>query len=35
MLGMIEESKLAKSIRKGEEKRVGFKVYVYAFQITN
>ena len=32
---MIEESKLAKSIRKGEEKRVGFKVYVYAFQITN
>ena len=31
VLGMIEESELAKSIRKGEEKRVRFNVYVYAF----
>jgi protein phosphatase 1 regulatory subunit 37 len=32
--GMIEESELAKSIRKGEEKRVCFNIRVYSFQIT-
>ena len=32
--GMIEESELARSIRKGEEKRVCFNVYVHSFQIT-
>ena len=31
--GMIEESELAKSIRKGEEKRVRSNVNVYTFQI--
>lgn len=29
--GMIEESELAKSIRKGEEKMVCSNVYVYSF----
>lgn len=31
--GMIEESELAKSIRKGEEKRVCCNVYLCSFQI--
>ena len=31
--GMIEESELAKSIRKGEEKRVCF-IHIYTFQTT-
>lgn len=30
--GMIEESELAKSIRKGEEKRVRSNIYVYTSQ---
>lgn len=31
--GMIEESELARSIRKGEEKRVCSDVHVYSFWI--